>query len=70
MNTPKDLEQKLWKAIESDRTMMLGLDGVEDGHCRPMTALVEDGHLAGVKMLFGVDPKKDYADKVGQVNLH
>jgi general stress protein 26 len=160
MNTPKDLERKLWEAIESDRTMMLGLDGVEDGHCRPMTAMVEDGHgpiwfftsrdnllvqklvpggraiaafaskghdlfasiagtlhesrdravverlwnpfiaawyegkddpkltllrldsesaevwlnennlLAGVKMLFGVDPKKDYQDKVGQVNLH
>ena len=159
MNTPKDLERKLWKAIESDRTMMLGLDGVEDGHSRPMTAMVEDGHgpiwfftsrdnllvqnlrpggraiaafaskghdlfasiagtlhedldravvdrlwnpfiaawyegkddpkltllrldaesaevwlnennlLAGVKMLFGVDPKKDYEDKVGQVDL-
>lgn len=160
MSDPKELEKKLWKAIDSDRTMMLGLDGVEDGHSRPMTALVEDGHgpiwfftsrdnalvrqlggghraiaafaakdhdlfasirgslhedrdmavidrlwnpfiaawyeggkqdpkltllrldaeqaevwlnenslLAGVKLMFGVDPKKDYRDKVGQVDL-
>ena len=161
MNTPKDLEKKLWQAIESDRTLMLGLDGVEDGHSRPMTAQVEDGHgpiwfftsrdnalvrqlvagqraiaafsskghdlfasirgslredrdpavidrlwnpfiaawfeggkqdpkltllrldaenaevwlnennlLAGVKLLFGIDPKQDYRDKAGQVDLH
>jgi general stress protein 26 len=161
MSTPQELEKKLWKAIASDRTIMLGLDGVDDGHCRPMTAMTEDargplwfftshdnelvrqvnsggraiaafsskGHdlfaslhgslhedldravidrlwnpfiaawyeggkndpklallrfdaesaevwlnenslVAGVKMLFGVDPKTDYKDKVGQVNLH
>jgi len=40
----RELESRLWKAIDSDRTLMLGLDGVEDGHTRPMTALVEDGH--------------------------
>jgi general stress protein 26 len=37
----EELEKKLWKAIKSDRTLMLGLDGVEDGHTRPMTALLE-----------------------------
>jgi len=41
MPTPKELENDLWEAIESDRTIMLGLDGVEDGHARPMTALLE-----------------------------
>ena len=41
MPTPQELETKLWKAIESDRTVMLGLDGAEDGHTRPMTAQVE-----------------------------
>jgi general stress protein 26 len=41
MHTPEELEKKLWKAIKSDRTMMLGLDGAEDGHTRPMTALLE-----------------------------
>lgn len=41
MPTPQELEAKFWKALKSDRTMMLGLDGVEDGHARPMTAQVE-----------------------------
>lgn len=159
MSTPQELETKLWKALKSDRTLMLGLDGLENGHTRPMTAQVEGesgpiwfftgkpnavvdnlvqgnraiaafsskGHdlfasisgtlhvdndravidrlwnpfiaawfegkddpklvllrmdadhaevwlnennlLAGVKMLLGVDPKKDYADKAGEVDL-
>jgi general stress protein 26 len=41
MPTPQELEAKFWKALKSDMTMMLGLDGVEDGHARPMTAQVE-----------------------------
>ena len=41
MSTPQELEQKFWKALKSDMTMMLGLDGVEDGHARPMTAQLE-----------------------------
>lgn len=159
MSTNEKLEEKLWSALSSDRTVMLGLNGVEDGHARPMTALVEgdrgpiwfftsqsnavvenlarsdraiaafsaknhdlfasihgklsvdqdrqvidrlwnpfiaawyDGKddpklvllrfdaehaevwlnesnlVAGVKMLFGADPKKDYRDKVGDVDL-
>lgn len=160
MTTPNELEAKFWKALKSDRTLMLGLDGVEDGHARPMTAQAENerspiwfftakdnalvrllakndraiasfvskGHdlfatihgrlsvdndpgtierlwnpfvaawypggktdptlallrldaetaeiwlngsslVAGVKMLLGVDPRKDYKDKVGEVTL-
>lgn len=42
MSDPRALETKFWKALKSDRTMMLGLDGVEDGHARPMTAQFED----------------------------
>jgi len=34
------LESKLWKAIKDDRTVMLGLAGVEDGHSQPMTAQI------------------------------
>jgi general stress protein 26 len=41
MPTPAELKEKFWKALKSDMTMMLGLDGVEDGHARPMTAQVE-----------------------------
>ncbi len=42
MSNPQELEEKFWKALESDRTVMLGLDGVEDGHSRPMTAQAEN----------------------------
>lgn len=160
MDNAHKLEEKFWKALSSDRTLMLGIAGVEDGHSRPMTAIVEsnsgpiwfftgksngvvvnlsksqraiaafsakdhevfasihgslavdndrqvidrlwnpfiaawfDGKddpklvllrfepehaevwlnessmLAGVKLLFGSDPKKDYKDNVGDVNLH
>lgn len=42
MSNEQKLEEKLWNALSSDRTVMLGLNGVEDGHSRPMTALVEN----------------------------
>ena len=42
MKTPEQLEEKFWKSLKSDRTTMLGLVGVEDGHTRPMTALVKE----------------------------
>jgi general stress protein 26 len=41
MPTPDELKTKFWKALKSDMTMMLGLNGVEDGHTRPMTAQVD-----------------------------
>ena len=42
MPSPGALERKFWESLESDRTVMLGLDGVEDGRTRPMTAVTED----------------------------
>jgi general stress protein 26 len=42
MPTPAELEARFWKALEADRTVMLGLDGIEDAHPRPMTAQFED----------------------------
>ncbi len=42
MATREELQAKFWKALDSDRTMMLGLDGVEDGHARPMTGQFEN----------------------------
>jgi general stress protein 26 len=44
MSTPQELERKLWKALSSDRVVMLGLDGTENGHTRPMTAQIEGDH--------------------------
>ena len=41
MSNAENLKAKFWKALHSDRTMMLGLDGVENGHARPMTAQAE-----------------------------
>ena len=42
MTNPADLQEKFWAALKSDRTMMLGLDGVDDGQVRPMTAQFEN----------------------------
>lgn len=42
MTDTNELAAKFWKALGSDRTMMLGLYGVEDGHARPMTAQFEN----------------------------
>ena len=160
MATKEAIEARFWKALKSDMTGMRGLDGVEGGHSRPMTAQVNTDHgpvwmftardtslvaalvagsratatfaskghdlfasirgtltidndrevidrlwnpfvaawyeggkddprlvllrfdtedaeiwldetslLAGVKLLLGIDPKKDYRDKVAQVDL-
>lgn len=41
MASKADIEQKFWESLKSDRTMMLGLDGIDDGHARPMTAQFE-----------------------------
>jgi general stress protein 26 len=41
MTTKTELKTKFWKALKSDRTAMLGLVDVEDGHAQPMTALLD-----------------------------
>ncbi len=41
MSTDADLEAKFWKSLKPDRTAMLGLTGVDDGHARPMTAQLD-----------------------------
>jgi general stress protein 26 len=38
--TEYKLESRLWKALKDDRTVMLGLAGVEEGHSQPMTAQI------------------------------
>ena len=39
-----DLETKFWKSLKSNMTVMLGLTGRDNGHCRPMTAQTEADH--------------------------
>jgi general stress protein 26 len=41
MPTPAELEEKFWKSLKSDMTMMIGIEGADDGHTRPMTAQIE-----------------------------
>ena len=42
MARERELEEKLWTALRSDRTLMLGLAGVDEGHGQPMTAQLSD----------------------------
>lgn len=42
MSDPRAVAQKLWKALQSDRTLMLGIHGEDDSHAQPMTAQIED----------------------------
>jgi general stress protein 26 len=42
MSTPDELKAKFWKSLGAQRTVMLGLEGVQDNHTRPMTALFEN----------------------------
>ena len=37
-----EIEAKFWKALKSDMTVMLGLDGARDGYAQPMTAQMEN----------------------------
>ena len=41
MERNQEFEEKLWRALKDDRTVMLGLNGVDDGHSRPMTAQLD-----------------------------
>jgi general stress protein 26 len=42
MPTEREITDKFWKALQSDRTVMLGLPDVDEGHCQPMTAQFEE----------------------------
>ena len=42
MATPRELEEKFWKSLRADMTLMLGLSGVDGSHARPMTAQLEE----------------------------
>ena len=41
MPTPQELTDSFFTSLKSQMVMMLGLDGVEDGHARPMTAQLD-----------------------------
>ena len=39
------LEQKFWDEIKASPFLMLGLQGVDDAHTRPMTAQIDGKHI-------------------------
>lgn len=47
MTTEAEIEEKFWKALKHDRTVMLSLTGVAEDHAQPMTAQVEDDRPEG-----------------------
>ncbi len=47
-----EIEAKFWKALKSDMTVMLALEGVEGGESQPMTALLEKGRDEGPLWIF------------------
>jgi general stress protein 26 len=52
MTDTSEIEQKFWKALRSDRTLMIGLRGLQSGHAQPMTVLFEDDQSQGPLYIF------------------
>ena len=52
MTDKNDIEQKFWKALRSDRTVMLGIRGGKAGTSQPMTVLFEDDESKGPLYIF------------------
>lgn len=42
MISDAEIEAKFWKSLAADRTVMLGLAGMEGGLSQPMTAMLDD----------------------------
>jgi general stress protein 26 len=52
MSTEAEIAARFWKALRSERTIMLGLVGARDGHMQPMTAILEGERDAGPVWIF------------------
>lgn len=52
MGKEAEIAAKFWKALRSDRTIMLGLTGVGEGHAQPMTALLDGDRDSGPLWIF------------------
>ncbi|PHY17436.1 pyridoxamine 5'-phosphate oxidase family protein [Caulobacter sp. BP25] len=55
MSKEADLAEKFWKALKSDRTVMLGLPDHESGRAQPMTAVFEGSHSGPIWIFSAVD---------------
>jgi general stress protein 26 len=61
----EELAKAFWHRLKSDRVVMLGLAGVEDGHSQPMTAQVEDADHAGPVWFFS-SKETEFVRQLGQ----
>lgn len=64
MSKEADLAARFWKALKSDRTVMLGLPGFDDGRAQPMTALFEGDHSGPLWIFTSAD--NDMLTAVGE----
>ena len=64
MPSEAEIQARFWSALKDDMTMMVGLDGVEDGHARPMTAQL-DGERSPIWFFTSKD--NALVKKLGQV---
>ena len=55
MSSPAELEEKFWKALNADMTVMLGIPGVDGGHLRPMTAQLDEGQAGPIWFFTSTD---------------
>ena len=71
MPTQTEIAEKFWKAVQSDRTMMVSLTGVEDGLSQPMTAQLDEGREGPI--YFFSSKETDLVHDMGgrhRANLH
>ena len=67
MDRPTEIEARFWKALKGDRTTMLGLSGIEEGHSQPMTAqLLEEHEEGGGPIWFFTANDTDLVRALGQ----
>jgi general stress protein 26 len=66
MDKEAELAARFWKKLKSDRTVMLGLAGVEDGHSQPMTAQVEDEDAGNGPVWFFSARDTDFVRQLGE----
>jgi general stress protein 26 len=64
MTDKTEIETKFWKAVRDDKTMMVGLLGVENGHSQPMTAQF-DGDEGDGPIWFFTSKDTDFAKALG-----
>src|SRR5687767_10454341 len=66
MTDETQLTAKLWKALKSDMTVMLGLTGIDEGHSQPMTAQLDDESERGGPIWFFTAKDTDLVKAMGE----